>query len=120
MSTKLLFGRDVGGFNAFAPEFSTNKYSATLAATTDTTLTIPSNFQNWIAYFSVEPAKSVWLAINATAAAPAGATLAATTSELLPVTTQTQIARSVQAGDVLHFFSQTGTANVSVILYAVS
>lgn len=120
MTTRLAFARDDQAFNANAPAISTDKYSATIAATTDTTLTVPSNFKNWIAYFSVEPAKSVWLAVNATAAAPAGATFAATTSELLTTNTQLPTARLVNAGDVLHFFSQSGTANVGVIFYAIT
>jgi hypothetical protein len=120
MTTRLLFERDVQGLNSYAPSFSTNKYTATLAATTDTTLTVPSDFENWVAYFSVEASKLVWLALNATAAAPAGASFAASTSELIPNVSQYQIGRRVQAGDVLHFFSQSGTANISVALYAIS
>jgi len=120
MTTKLLFARDDAGFNAYAPYFSTDKYTATLAATTDTTLTVPSNFPNWVAYFSVEAGKNVWLALNATAAVPAGATFASSTSELIPNVSQYQIGRNVKAGDVLHFFSQTGTANVSVAFYAIT
>lgn len=120
MNTKLLFERDVQGLNSYAPSISNTKYTATLAATTDTTLTIPPNVENWVAYFSVEPAKSVWLALNATAASPAGATFAASTSELIPNVSQYQIGRHVTAGDVLHFYSQTGTANISVALYALS
>jgi hypothetical protein len=120
MTTQLNFGRDQQGYNAFAPLFSQDKYSATLAATTDTTLTVPPNSENWIAYFSVEAGKNVWVALNATAAAPAGSTLVSSTSELIPNVSQYQIGRKVIAGDVLHFFSQSGTANISVSFYAIS
>lgn len=117
MSTNFLFQRDVQGYNSFGLPISKDKYSATIAATTDTTLTVPSNNKNWIAYFSVEVSKLVWFALNGIAAAPAGDSFAATTSELLP--SNRNVGRSVKAGDVLHFFSQSGTANVSVIFYAV-
>lgn len=119
MTTKLAFGRDVQGYNSFAPYFADDAYSATLAATTDTTLTVPSNFENWIAVISVESGKLVWCALNTTAAAPAGATFASTASELIQSTFPNLYARRVKAGDVLHFFSETGTANVGVTLYAV-
>lgn len=119
MTTRLAFGRDVQGYNAFAPAFADDAFSATLAATTDTTVTIPSNFQNWIAFFSVEPSKLVWVALNTAAAAPAGATFASTASELISSNFQYPPARKVKAGDVLHFFSQAGTANVGVTLYAI-
>ena len=120
MTTKLLFERDVQGLNSYAPSFSTNLYSATIAATTDTTLTVPSNYTNWVAFISVEAGKLVWMALNQAAASPAGATFAASTSELISSNFQYPPARHVQAGDVLHFYSQSGTANISVALYALS
>jgi hypothetical protein len=120
MSTLLNFGRDNQGMNAFAPAFSQDVYSATLAATTDTTLTVPSNSQTWLAVFSVDFSKLVWVAKNATAAIPAGSTFASTTSELINPYYPYTFAKVVQAGDVLHFFSESGTANISVAFYALS
>ena len=68
----------------------------------------------YIAIFSYEPGSQVWVADNATAAIPVGASFASTTSELNPS------ARVVNAGDVVHFFTpDSGGANVSVILYAL-
>ena len=93
------------------------KYSATLAITTDTTLTIPGLAPRYKAVIKCEPAGEVWIALNETAAAPAGATFAATTSEL--VNDSCPICREVIAGDVLHFLSSTATTDVSVALYAV-
>ncbi len=114
MTTLLNFESDTRGISTNAPKFSEDNYSATIAATTDTTLTVPDNFTNWVAYFKYEAGKNVWVALNATAAAPAGATFASTTSEYLPEK------KAVQAGDVIHFFSQTGTAIVGVSFFAIS
>ena len=52
--------------------FASLKYSASLAATTDTTLTVPSKAQRYKAVIKVESNGLVWVALNATAAVPAG------------------------------------------------
>jgi len=110
------FGRDVQGYNAFAPSFSTVAYSATLAASTPESLTVPTTNRNWIAVMTIEGGSDVWVANNHTAAVPAGGTFAATNSELIPLTKS----MSVIGGDVLSFITSTTTADVSVVLYAVS
>jgi len=102
----------------FGLRFSNLKYSCTLAITTDTTLTIPGAAPSYKAVIKCMPAGQVWVALNATAAAPAGNTFAATTSELL--TQDYELCREVKAGDVLHFFSSTATTNVSVSLFALN
>lgn len=112
--------RDINGYNGFGLPFSTSKYSATLATTTDTTLSVPfgsatygptASRTQFIAIFSYEPGSKVWVTKNATAASPAGATFAATTSELNPA------ARTVQAGDTLHFYTTDASAEVGVTFY---
>lgn len=97
--------------------FADLKYSASLAATTDTTLTIPGKAQRYKAVIKVENNGLVWVALNATAAVPAGGTFAATTSEL--INDAKSLCREVKAGDVLHFFTATAGTDVSVVLYAV-
>lgn len=92
------------------------KYSAALAATTDTTLTIPGNAPRYKAIIKVD-SNLVWVALNATAAVPAGMSFAATTSEL--VSDNKTLCREVRSGDVLHFYTATATTNVSVVLYAI-
>ena len=126
MPTMYKLQKDVAGYNGFGLPFSDQKYSATLAATTDTTLTVPSssaigaplNNQNrFLAIVQVKANISVWCAVNATAAVPAGGTFAATTSEL--IVGGQYYAREVKAADVLHFFTPTATTEVSVVFYAL-
>lgn len=114
MTTKLNFGRDVQGMNAYAPEFATNHYSASLANGDEEKLTVPSNFSEWIVAFSFQPGTNVWVANNATAEVPAGTTFVSTSSELNPG------ARKVFAGDILSFITNNATADVGVSLYAIS
>lgn len=101
----------------FGLRFSNLKYSASLAATTDTTLTIPGNAPRYKAVIKVENNGLVWVALNATAAIPVGGTFAATTSEL--ITDAKSLCREVTSGDVLHFYTSTAGTDVSVVLYAV-
>lgn len=121
MTTKLNFGRDVQGFNTFAPPISTDKYSATLASAGNATITLPTNVPVWIVSFSFQPGSEVWVSYNASAAAPAGATFASTTSELLP---GSRIMPSLKPDGVTPatiniLNTGAGTADVGVILYAV-
>lgn len=102
--------------NDFGLGFPSLKYSASLAATTDTTLTIPGAAQRYKAVIKVD-ANLVWVALNATAAVPAGTSFASTTSEL--ISDNDTLCREVKAGDVLHFFTATATTNVSVVLYSL-
>ena len=100
----------------FGARFANLLYSVALAASTDTTLTIPGNAPSYKALIKVPYNAVVWVALNATAAVPAGDTLAAVTSELVAVN---PLCREVKAGDVLHFISATATTEVSVVLYAI-
>lgn len=84
MSTKLAFGRDVQGYNAYSPQTSTNMYSATLASGGNASITLPTNALSWIVAFSYQPGSDIWVRFNGSAAAPVGATFASTTSELNP------------------------------------
>lgn len=108
--------------NGFGLPFSTNIYSARLAATTDTSLTVPGgsslgkpmdNVNKFIAVFSYEADASVFVAKGTAAAAPAGAAFATTSSELNPP------AKIVEAGDVLHFFAIGADTDMTVALYAI-
>lgn len=123
MATPFSMSRDINGYNGFGLAFCLDKYSADLAQNTDTSLVVPTsgmlgnvanNVNKYIAIFSYEPGASVWVALNATAADPAGAGFAATTSELNPA------ARMVSAGDTLHFFTSNTSAQVGVTFYSLN
>jgi|SRR5712672_1216063 len=101
----------------FGLVFSELKYSASLAATTDTTLTIPAKAARYKAIIKVENNGLVWVASNATAAVPVGTTFVATTSEL--ITDAKSLCREVKKGEVLHFITSTAGTDVSVVLYAL-
>lgn len=101
----------------FSLGFATIKYSVALAGSSDTTLTIPGSAPRYKALIKVGGAGIVWASLNATAAVPAGTTIAAVSSEI--VTAEVPICREVRAGDVLHLITATATTNVSIVLYAL-
>lgn len=101
----------------FGLRFPNLKYSAKLAITTDTTLTIPGTAGKYKAIIKCMPTGYAWVALNAVADDPTSAAFASTTSEML--TSQYPMCREVKAGDVLHFFSSTATTDVSVSLFAL-
>jgi hypothetical protein len=126
MTTMYRLQKDIAGYNGFGLPFSDQKYTANLAATTDTTLTIPATApmgaplnqkQRFLAVINVENGVSVWCALNATAAVPAGATFAASTSEL--IIGGQDYAREVQGADVIHFYTANANTDISVSLYAL-
>jgi len=115
MSTLLNFGRDVQGYNAYAPSRSKDIWKANLASGAESHFTVPSNHEVWIAVFSIQPGTDVWVDLSgATAAAPATGTLTSTTAELNPGS------RTVYAGDLVSMITDNTSAEVSVALYAVS
>ena len=112
------------GVNGFGrkPPASGYSYTITLAGNTVKTLTVPSSsamgninsssISTFIALFSYKPATEFWVAINGTAAVPAGGDFAANTSELLPS------AYIVKAADVIQVISVAG-GDMSVSFYAI-
>jgi len=115
MSQVLNFARDVQGYNTFAAGVSTNKFSATLLAAGNSTITVPSNFTNWVVSFSYTPGADVWVNYNGNAAAPVGNTFAATSSELNPGS------RSVLSGTTINCYNNgASSADVGIVLYAIS
>lgn len=126
MTTQYKLQKDVAGYNGFGLQFSDQKFSATLPATTDTTLTVPSsgsigaplnNVNKFLAVIQVTANLSVYCAVNAVAEVPAGATFLSTTSDL--IVGSEYYAREVKAGDVLHFLAAEAGTDVCVMFYAL-
>jgi hypothetical protein len=124
MSTKFSMTRDINGYNGFGLVFSDQKFSASILASTNTILTVPSSApmggssdsvvnNYFIALFSFQPSSSVWVSNNNTAEIPSGSSFVSTTSELNPS------ARLVKSGDVINFFSSSATL-VGVTFYSLS
>lgn len=113
MSTILNFGRDVQGFNAFAPSFSSDKYAVTLTGGAAQQITVPSTYTNWIVSFSYQPGSNVWVARNGTATLPT-TTVGTSNSEQNPGQ------RTIQAGDTISFITNNTTADFGIIFYAIS
>ncbi len=126
MTTQYKLQKDVAGYNGFGLPFSDLKYSASLAITTDTTLVVPlkgamgaplNTVNKWLAVIQVEANLSVWFALNATAAVPAGSTFALTTSDLIIGGEYYGV--EVKAGDVMHFLAPTAGTDILVKFYAL-
>ncbi len=101
----------------FGLRFSNLKFSANLAASTNTVLTTPSNAPRYKAVIKVENNGVVWVAVNEVAAVPAGAGFAATSSEL--ISDQKSLCRDIKGGDELNFITAAANTEVSVVLYAL-
>lgn len=127
MTTKFSMTRDINGFNGFGLVPSDTNYSVTLTVSTDTTLTVPSSVAIGkqgpsvssaapisLAVITSDPGTTIWVAMNTTAAVPAGATLAATSSMMNPG------AIEVKGGDVIHIISSGTGVNVSVRFYSLA
>lgn len=118
MSTELSFGRDMQGYNTYAPQFPINIFTATLAAGTARTVTVPSNAPTWIMYVRVQPNGWVWCSRTNTAAVPAGSTFSASFSELIDGTIEFK--RKVFAGDIISFITANTTCDIEVAFFSNS
>ena len=112
MANRFSLNRDINGaYSQGLPAPSVN-YNATLTTGGGATnFTVPSSSSVWIARFGYEESASVLVAINVTAAIPAGATLAASASMVRPAELL------VKAADTISMVSADATADVSVSLY---
>lgn len=118
MSTFLNFGRDVQGYNTYAPQFPTDIITSTLAANTAESVTVPSNNPIWIMYVRVQPNGWCWVSHTGTAAVPAGGTFVSSASELIAGTIEYK--RTVYAGDTLSFITANTTCDIEVAFFAAN
>lgn len=121
MATKLLFGRDIQGYNSFSPQPSDNIFSATLVNGAASTITIPTSESEWIVAFSIQPGTTIFVDFTgATAAIPAGGTFAATTSEINPGARFISATKNDNVtANTISIITNNATTEVSVSLYAV-
>jgi len=126
MTTQYKLQKDVAGYNGFGLPFSDMRFSCSLNASSDTELIVPSSgsmgaalnsVNKFLAVIQVENGLSVWVALGATAAVPAGATFAATTSDL--IIGGQYYAVEVKAADVMHFLAPTAGTDILVKFYAL-
>lgn len=113
---KLTLTRDVQGYPATSLNLrpvAPIKLSATLASAAEATYTVPESNKNWVLFVNCNPAVNVWVAINATAAVPAGGTLAVTTSVRNPP------GFLVQGGDVIHAITATANTDIGLELFPI-
>lgn len=130
MSQQYNINSSLHGVNGYGRQFPQVVYNCRLAATTDTSFTVPGNgitglpsngvgaantYLIKISYESPASAANshVFVALNQAAAAPAGNTFAAATSIINPD------ALVCKAGDVLHFFAPTADTDVAVEVWAL-
>jgi hypothetical protein len=105
--------RDVAGNNGFGVMPSTVKYGALLTQNVAQTVTVPSDYSNYIAIFTYTPGAHVFVAYDDTATAFSG-TMSAVDSELNP------IGRQLKAGQVISLLTpDTNGAYVGVVFYVI-
>ena len=121
-ATKLNFGRDVQGYNSFAPPPSNNMFSVQLTAGSNATLTLPTTSTYWIVAYAATPGSEIWVAYNTTAAAPSSGTFASTSSEEIPgarIVSSTNTTNSGTVATTINILNNgTSTSNIWVGLYA--
>jgi hypothetical protein len=122
MSTPIHFGRDDQGYNAYAPNPSTDIYEVKLVSGTPATLTLPTNSLNWIVAFSYTGGSDVFVDFTgATAAAPTLGTFVSSTSSHNPgvrTVPSTKIVNGLQTATTISLATTDAVAYVSVELWS--
>lgn len=113
----MILAKDVQGqpMQIFPP--SKNIFSAKLVTGVASSITIPSDFPEYIVIINNQQSTNIWCDLSgATAVAATSGTLVAGTAELIPV--EYMFGRLVPAGTNLSLITDTATAEVSVLIYA--
>lgn len=90
--------RDINSYNGFGLLPTQDVQAGVLVANVLQSITVPSNYQNWIAIFSFSPGASCWVSFNDTAAVPVGGPVSS-------VSVLNPSARQVKAGDTITIIS---------------
>jgi hypothetical protein len=117
MSTLLAFARDVQGLNTHGMQFPTNIFTATLAASTAESVTVPLDAPAYLMYVRMQPTGWCWVSRKTTAAVPAGGTFAASSSDLAVGTIEFR--RTVYPKDVISFITPNTTCDIVVEFFAI-
>lgn len=73
MTTRIIQGKDINGYETFDTPFSDTTISFTLTASTVATVTVPANAQT--VKFSFTAGDDVWVSLNGTATLPSASNL---------------------------------------------
>lgn len=103
MSIKFNMTKDVAGYNGFGIKPTTDIRATSLAANSAQSVTVPSNYGNWIAIFTYTPGSNVWVSFSGTAAV-------ATTSFTSGISVLNPAARAVVAGQTISFITSDATS----------
>jgi hypothetical protein len=115
MSKLLNFASDQQGTSAYAPLFPDDAKSVSLAVGNNQSFTVPSTYNNWVLGLVYSSNPEVWVSVGNTAAPPAGATWADTTSILNIAQLQ------VRAGDEVSFYNNgASSVRIGAVLYGIS
>ena len=113
MTTELQFGRDIQGYNAYAPYPSNFIWNATLTNGVETNITVPASYPVWIVSFRYYP-NDVWVDVSgASAALPGSNTLTRATSELNPSSL------TLDSGTNISVITGQATADISIVMWPV-
>jgi hypothetical protein len=102
MSTKLSLTRDINGYNAFGIIPTYDVYACSLTAAAEQNITVPSNYEFWLAVFTYSPGSNIWVDFTDTAAVPGG-TIGLVSAVLNPA------GRQVKAGSTISFITSDAT-----------
>lgn len=112
MSTKFSIVKDINGYNGFGILPTYDVYGSSLAAGVAQSVTVPSNYPEWIAIFTYTPGSNIFVNFTGIAAAATG-TMGALTSVLNPT------ARQVSAGDTISFITPNSTTPYVVVEFQI-
>lgn len=114
MSTKFNMTRDVAGYNGFGLIPSDDSFSGLLATASAQSVTVPNQYEYYIAIFSFTPGTNVFVNFKTTAVTP-GSSIAANANELNPA------GRLVKGGTAISLITpDTSGAYVTVLFYVVA